>query len=157
MPQTLADDEIAQDIHSLNSKQRKVFTVAHTWTKDYVGHNRDNVKPIHIFLLGSGGTGKSNLVKVMYHAPSKPLFCHCKDPEKPSVFSLGPTVTSTVNIGGATICSGFKSKPGSKLLGLNDISKAPLRYQLFKVKFLSIDEPFMVSSDSWVDTYSSWK
>ena len=127
LPQILPDDEIAEGINSLNSKQREVFNVVHTWAKDYVKYNGHNVQPVHIFLSGSGGTGKSHLVKVIYNAISKTLLYHSKDPEKPRVLMLGPTGISAVNIGGTTIHSGLGIKPGAKLLGLNDKSKAALR------------------------------
>ena len=67
---------------------------------------------------------------------------------------LGPTGISAVNIGGTTIHSGLGIKPGAKLLGLNDKSKAALRNRLSEVKFLIIDELSMVSSDLWTDTDS---
>ena len=38
-------------------------------------------------------------------------------------------------------------EPGSKLLGLNDKSKATLRNKLSEVNFLIIDHFFMVSRD----------
>ena len=44
--------------------------------------------------------------------------------EKPRVLLLGPTVISVVNIGGITIHFGLRIKPGTKLLGSNDKSKA---------------------------------
>ena len=58
MPKILPDDEIAEGVNSLNLKQRKVF--------NYVKYNGDDVKPVHIFVSGSGETGKSHLVKVIY-------------------------------------------------------------------------------------------
>ena len=67
---------------------------------------------------------------------------------------LGPAGISAVNIGGTTIHSGLGIKPGAKLLGLNDKSKAALRNRLSEVKFLIIDELSMVSSDLWTDTDS---
>ena len=46
----LPDDEIAECINSLNSTQREVFNLVHTWTKDYAKYNGDNItKPVHIF------------------------------------------------------------------------------------------------------------
>ena len=57
--QILPDEEIAEVIVKSNSKQREIhtcFNVVHTWTKDYVKYDRHNVKPIHIFLSGSGAT-----------------------------------------------------------------------------------------------------
>ena len=106
---------------------------------------------MHIFLSGSGGTGKCHLVKVIYNSISKTLLYHSKDPEKPGVLTLVPTGISAVNIGGTTIHSGLGIKPGAKLLGLNDKSKATLRNRLSEVKFLIIVELSMVSSDLWTD------
>ena len=63
MPQILPDDEIAKDINSLNSKQRKVFNVVHAWAKNYVKYDGHDVEPVHTFLSGNGGTNKSHLVK----------------------------------------------------------------------------------------------
>ena len=107
MPQILPDDEIPEGINSLNSKQREVFDMVHSWAKEYEKCDGHNVEPIHIFLSGSGGTGKSHLVKMIYNAISKILIYHCKDPEKPRVLLLGSTGISAVNIGGTTIHSGL--------------------------------------------------
>ena len=154
IPQILPDDEIAEGINSLNSKQREVFNVVHKWAKEYVKCNGHNVEPMHIFLSGSGGTDKSHLVKVIYNAISKTLVYRCKDPEKPRVLLFSPTGISAVNIVGTTIHSGLDIKPGIRLLGLNEKSKAALRNKLSEVKFLIIDELSMVSSDLWVDINS---
>ena len=116
MPQILPGDEIAEGINSFNLKQREVLNVFHTWAKDYIKDDGNNVEPIHIFLSGSGGTGKSHLVKVIYNVILKTLLCHCKDPEKPRVLLLRPTGISAVKMGGTTIHSGLGIKPGIKLL-----------------------------------------
>ena len=47
--------------------------------------------------------------------------------------------------------SGFGIKPGMKLLGLNDRSKATLRNRFSQVKFLIIDELSIRSSGLWTD------
>ena len=96
-------------------------------------------------------------MKVIYNAISKTLLYHCKDPEKARVPLLGSTGISAVNIGGTTIPSGLGIKPGVRLLGLNDKSKAALRNKFSEVKFLIIDELSMVSSDLWVDINSRLK
>ena len=101
---------------------------------------------MHIFLSRSGGSSKSHLVKVIYNAISKTLLYHSKDTEKPRVLMLGPTGISAVNISRITIHSGLGIKPGAKLLGLNDKSKAALRNRLSVLKFLIIDELSMVSA-----------
>ena len=82
MPQILPDDEIAAGINSLNSKQREVFNVVHTWPKSYVKYDGHNGERIHIFLSGSGNKSESHLVRVIYKTISKTFFYHCKDPEK---------------------------------------------------------------------------
>ena len=123
----------------------------HTWAKDYVIYDAHNAEPIHVFFSGSGGTGKSHLVKVIYNAISKTLLYICKDPEEPRVLLLGSTGISAVNIGATNIHYGPGIKLGIKLLGFNDKAKAALRNMLSKVKFLIIDELSIVSSDLCTD------
>ena len=53
---------------------------------------------MHIFLLGTGGTGESQLVKLIYNSIQKTLLYHCKDPDKPRVLLRGLTGISTLNI-----------------------------------------------------------
>ena len=125
--------------------------MVHTWAKDYVIYDAHNAEPIHVFFSGSGGTGKSHLVKVIYNAISKTLLYICKDPEEPRVVLLGSTGISAVNIGATAIHYGLGIKLGIKLLGFNDKAKASLRNMSSKVKFLIIDELSMVSSDLWTD------
>ena len=78
---------------------------------------------------------------------SKTLLYHCKDPVKARVLLLGPTGISAVNAGRTPIHSDFGIKPGTKILGLNDKSKAALRNRLPENKFLITNELSMVSSD----------
>ena len=125
--------------------------MVNTQAKDCVKHNRHNVEPIYIFLSGSGGTGKSHLVRVIYSTISKTLLYHCKSPEKPKVLWLGPTGISAANIGGTAFHSGLGIKSGTKLLRLNDKSKGTLRNRLSEVRFFIIDKLSMISSDLWED------
>ena len=46
-------DETAESINHSNSKQREVFNVVHTWSKDYVKCIGYNVELVEIFLSGS--------------------------------------------------------------------------------------------------------
>ena len=70
IPKLATDDEIAANIRSLNKKQRMVFDVLHQWARNYVKNvsSKKNlqINPVHIFLSGSGGTGKSHWVKTIY-------------------------------------------------------------------------------------------
>ena len=72
-------------------------------------------------------------------AISKTLLYHCNDPEKSRVLLVGSTEISSVNIGGTNIYSGLGIKLGTKLLGLNEKSKAVLRNRLLEAKLLIRD------------------
>ena len=150
IPKKSTDYEIAANIRSLNRKQRMVFDVLHQWARNYIKNvsSKTNlqINSVHIFLSGSGGTGKSHLIKTIYQVVSTELFYHSKEPDKPRVLLLGPTGISAVNIGGTTIHSGLGMKPGVKLLGSSDKMKASLRKKLSEVKMLIIDEFSMVLS-----------
>ena len=50
MPQILPDDEIAKGINFLNSKQREVFNMIHTWVKNYVKYDGQHHTSAHISL-----------------------------------------------------------------------------------------------------------
>ena len=78
----------------------------------------------------------------------KTVLDHCKVPEKPRALLLGPRGIA-VNLGGTIIHAGLGIKSGTKLLGLNAISKDALRNRLLDVKFFIIDELSMVSSNLW--------
>ena len=54
----LLDVEIAKLINLLNSKQRKVFNVILTWTKDYVKYDGDNIASVPMFHSVSVDTGQ---------------------------------------------------------------------------------------------------
>ena len=86
-------------------------------------------------------------MRVIDNGTSKTLLYHCKDPVKARVLLLGHTGISAVNAGRTTIHSDFGIKPGTKILGLNDKSKAALRNRLPENKFLITNELSMVSSD----------
>ena len=66
------------------------------------------------------------------------MLYHCKDPKKPRSLLLEPAGISIVNISVTTTHSGLGIKPGTKLLGLNNKSKATLRNRLPEVKLLLI-------------------
>ena len=44
----LPDDEIAEDISSLNSKQKEVFNIVHARPKDNVKYDEHDVETVHI-------------------------------------------------------------------------------------------------------------
>ena len=107
--------------------------------KLFVKYN-DNIKLIHIFHLGSGGTGKFHLIKAIYNIVSKSLLFNHKEAEKPCVLLLQVTRISAVNIGGTTIHSALGIKPEAKLIGLSDKANATSRNKLLELKPVMIDK-----------------
>ena len=82
---------------------------------------------------------------------SKTLLYYLRDSERPRFLLLGSTRISAANTGGYTIHSALWIKLGSKLLALNDKSKAASRNKLLEMNFLIIYELSMVPSDLWTD------
>ena len=66
-------------------------------------HSRSS--PLHLFITGSGGYGKSHLIKTVNHSLTKTLYS--KNSDKPKVLLLVPTGATAINIEGMTIHSGL--------------------------------------------------
>ena len=50
----------------------------------------------HLFLSGSGGCGKSHLIKTVFHAVNKVFLYRSGDPAKPRVLLLAPTGVAAI-------------------------------------------------------------
>ena len=73
----MIDTEVNSRIRSLNIKQREIYEVINKWARDYI-KNRScilhiDTPPLHLFITGSGGCGKSHLIKTVYHSLTKTL------------------------------------------------------------------------------------
>ncbi|MBU3668716.1 MAG: AAA family ATPase [Candidatus Taylorbacteria bacterium] len=89
----------------------------------------------NVFVTGRAGTGKSTLLrKFMEHT------------EK-NVIVLAPTGVAALNVGGQTIHSFFKFKPGVTLVDVKKISEEKLAKLYQKVDTIIIDEISMVRAD----------
>ena len=149
----LSDDEINMMIRSLNSKQREIFDVVMNWARNHVKHlscaQKKQIDPLHLFITGDGGCGKSHLAKTVFQALSKILSYHAGDPEKAKVLMLAPTGVAAVNVAGATIHSALGIPVGNfckTIPKLNDKNKSKLRNALSSTKVILIDEISMVSN-----------
>ena len=130
--------------------QRQVFDVIHKWFRDYVkscsAKFPSKLFRFFKFLTGGGGVGKSHTIKTIYMANTKLLMHKVRNPEKARIIVLAPTGVSAVNINVTTIRSDLGINFGTKMLSLNDRQRASLRNKLSEVRFLIIDDIFMVSS-----------
>ena len=65
------------------------------------------MNPVHLFITGGGGCGKSHLLRTIYQAVTKTLMYNGGDPDKARVLLLAPAGVAAVNIDGATIHYGL--------------------------------------------------
>ena len=108
------------------------------------------IEPLHIFLTGNAGCGKSFLTKVLYQSLSEAFSYRNSELEKAKVLLLAPTDVGAINIGGTTIHTGLNIPVGSSgkhLPLLSDKMRSMLRNKLSEVKVLIFDEVSMVSND----------
>lgn len=98
---TQTKDEILPILQNLNDTQMKVFYVIREWClKNIVGVKPD---PLHIFITGGIGTGKSHLIKAIHYKASRILGKNLTKSDSVSVLLTAFTVTAAFNIGGNTI------------------------------------------------------
>ena len=119
------------------------------WARNYVKNRsskiQHEVEPVHLFITGRGGCGKSHLLRTIYQAVTKTLIYNGGDPDKPRVLLLAPTGVAAVNIDGTTIHSGLGINSKGQFCPLNDKQKASLRNKLSEGMLLIIDEISMIS------------
>nr|XP_022305765.1 uncharacterized protein LOC111112528 [Crassostrea virginica] len=131
-------------LRSLNEKQKQIFFAVHDWCiKKSLG---ENVEPMHIFVTGGAGTGKSHLIKSIHYEASRLLGRTLPSPSDISVILTAFTGTAAFNIGGNTIHHVFslaKSLP-IPYEPLKEQSLNGIRSRLENLQILVIDEVSMV-------------
>ena len=131
-------------LRSLNEKQKNIFFAVHDWCiRKSIG---ENVEPMHIFVTGGAGTGKSHLIKAIHFEASRLLGRTLPSPNDISVILAAFTGTAAFNIGGNTIHHVFsltKSLP-IPYEPLKEQSLNGIRMRLEHLQILVIDEVSMV-------------
>ena len=112
-----------------------------SWYKKYI-HNYRNGKKVdgfRVFLSGSGGTGKSHVVKMIQRD-----MCHLlrnivnPEPDQPLVLITAPTGSAAFNIGGSTVHAAFS---------LYDKSRAKLTYKKRCLMQLKLEHLMLLITD----------
>ena len=137
-------EEILPVLQSLNETQLKVFYLIREWCLSKV--SGQTIDPLHIFVTGGAGTGKSHLIKAVHYEASRILSRSLTSPENVSVLLSAFTGTAAFNIGGNTIHHLF-SLPKYMPLPyepLREQSLSEMRVQLGDLQILVIDEVSMV-------------
>ena len=94
-------------MRSLNVQQRAAYDLLLSWCLNKVKNIRslktNKINPIHLFLTGGGGSGKSHVTKLIYHTVVKTFKHVASNLELPTVLLMAPTGVSAITIEGTTI------------------------------------------------------
>lgn len=93
--------QILPILQSLNETQKEIFYHVREWClKKIAGQEID---PLHIFVTGGAGTGKSHLIKAIHYEAERLFRKTLSSPDCVSVVLTAFTGTAAFNIGGNTI------------------------------------------------------
>ena len=101
---------------------------------------------LHLFVTGNAGTGKSHLVKTIYHSLTKTFSYRANSLDKPKVLLIAPTGVAAININGTTMHTALGLPLGKKYTQLSHKKLSNLRNVLSEVRVIIIDEISMVSN-----------
>lgn len=124
----------------------------------------------HIFLSGSGGTGKSHTIKAIYHTVNESFASAGSESSDTHVILTAPTGTAAFNIEGTTVhaalglssidrrkkvnqTTAISTETGSHFLSQE--KKNMLRNKLKNLKIIIIDEISMVGANTFVNIHKS--
>ena len=145
--------KLCKNVRSLNQKQREVFEIINKWAQDYIKNLSCNsprcVLPLHLFVTGGAGVGKSHLMKTIYQSLMKTLAYRSTDSSKKQVMLFAPTGVAAVNIHGSTVHSELGipvGRYGKSIPKLSDKKRSSLRNKLSELRVIVIDEISMVSN-----------
>ena len=111
----ISDEALDEKIRSLNKLQREIFDFVNKWSRYQIKSKNCKAlakpKPIHLFVTGSTGTGKSHLLATIRHFLVKSLSYNEGPVDKVRALMLAPTGVAAVNVDGATIHSALALSP----------------------------------------------
>ena len=144
----LPDEEYLRLLRSLNLRQREFFNHIIHWIKC-----RD--EPIHAFLSGGAGVGKSVVIRALYQSLYRMLnLREGENPDDIRVLLCAYMGTAAFNIGGNTICSAFHKKMYQidQRMSADQLNTFRIKYKHLKV--VIIDEISMVGKKTFdfIDT-----
>ena len=105
-------------------------------------------KPVHLFIAGNAGTGKSHLVNVMIEAVKLLKIKAGDELRKPPILVMAPTANAASIIGGRTIDSalGFSPTDSNRYTPSEASRMSMLKFQFEDLKVIFCDEISMVGS-----------
>ncbi|XP_057716041.1 uncharacterized protein LOC130931338 [Corythoichthys intestinalis] len=131
-------------IRCLNDTQRCIFYHIRQWCIQTVLGEKP--APLHVFITGGAGTGKSHLIKAIQYEATILLCTICTQPDSLCVLLTAPTGIAAFNIQASTIHTTFHIGKDVRLpytpLGEEKLNSLRAKYK--DLKMLIIDEISMV-------------
>jgi hypothetical protein len=150
-PNILEETDFYSHVRSLNNQQRTVYQYVENWCTSVSRQHKTGiaVQPMHLFVSGGAGTGKSHLISALYQMALRKLYHEGENPDDVKVLLTAPTGTAAHNISGTTLHSAFLLPLGQakSYIKLSDDKRNALRTKAGSLKMLIIDEISMVGSD----------
>ncbi|KAK7940387.1 hypothetical protein WMY93_003713 [Mugilogobius chulae] len=92
-------------VRTLNEQQMTIFNKIRKWCINKI--QGKNPPPLHIFISGGAGTGKSHLIRALQYEATRLLAPLCSAPDSTSVLLAAPTGIAAYNLKTTTIHSMF--------------------------------------------------
>ncbi|XP_062615034.1 uncharacterized protein LOC134276764 [Saccostrea cucullata] len=136
----LPDDEYLKLVASLNLKQREFFNHVMQWIKS-------KQEPMHAYLSGGAGVGKSVLIRALYQALHRYLCAkEGENPDDIRILLCAYTGKAAFNIGGQTIASAFHQKINQRQQNMHCDELNTFRTKYRNLSVVIIDEISMVGN-----------
>ena len=162
-PTQISNDISRQNIRSLNHQQRCAYDTFLSWCRQKMKNlntlNPVKIEPLYLFITGGGGTGKSHLIKTIYHTAVKTFRHPPMNPELPTVLLMAPTGMTAINIDGTTINTALAipKEAGDIVPAMSDQRKTQLRLLLTDLKLIIVDEISMVGNTTLLHIHQRLK
>ncbi|XP_062577044.1 uncharacterized protein LOC134238944 [Saccostrea cucullata] len=142
---TMTDDQFKTSLESLGQDQQEVLQLLHEHYSNQIANSGIVTNPLHLFITGGAGTGKSYLIKLI-----REYLNRLSNKNVPVVMLLAYTGLAAANISGSTIHSAL-SIPVDKNLVTNYSCLSSTKLQQLRdtykhIHTIIIDEVSMVSS-----------
>ena len=138
------DDGVAL-LRSLNETQMSIFYRIRQWCLAKVMGEKPD--PLHVFITGGAGTGKSHLIKAIQYEATRLLSTVSRQPDDICVLLTAPTGIAAHNLHASTIHSALSIGVDVRLpyIPLGEEKVNSLRAKYSSLQILIIDEISMVS------------
>ena len=135
-------DKFGDKLRSLNTLQRQFFEHV------MFSVHRDNAEPLHLFLTGGAGVGKTVIVFAITQAITRHFNYNVNVPvDTLRVLLLAPTGKAAFNISGTTVHSGLVvpiNQRNHRVAPLSNSRLTELQFKYHTLKMLIVDEVSML-------------